>query len=166
MIVIGYGANLDSEYGSPFETFEVACRMLEKAGIKILQTSSMWETSPVDTAEDQPWYINAVLSVETDLNEACVLSALLKIEEDMGRQRTYKNAARIIDMDLIDYDGIVTNYPNLTLPHPRMHERGFVLLPLQEIAPNWQHPRLNVGVDKLLSDVPPDQQMRKVNTHA
>ncbi len=101
----------------------------------VLQCSSLYQSEPVGY-DNQPDFINAVAEIETDLTPESLLTALLDIEQTFGRERPFPNAPRILDLDLLLYDRIVQKTDFLTLPHPRMHLRGFVLLPLAEIAPD------------------------------
>lgn len=163
MIIIAYGANLPSHAGAPHETFVAAKAALIERGINIKAQSSLWETAPVGTGDDQPWYTNAVLSVETDLPPPDLLKTMGAVEAQFGRTRTVKNAARPIDLDLIDYQGrIIDDAPDLILPHPRMHERAFVLKPLEEIAPDWSHPVSGLALAQLVAGLPPEQSFRKL----
>ena len=163
MIIIAYGANLPSHAGAPQETFAAAKGALQACGIIVTAESSLWETAPVGTDGGQPWYINAVLAVETDLLPLDLLKTMGAVEAQFGRIRTIKNAARPIDLDFIDYDGrIISDAPGLILPHPRMHERAFVLKPLEEIAPNWVHPVSGLALAQLIHDLPTDQQFRRL----
>jgi 2-amino-4-hydroxy-6-hydroxymethyldihydropteridine diphosphokinase len=163
MIIIAYGANLPSQVGQPHETFAAAKDALMSCGIDILAQSSLWETAPVGTDGDQPWYTNAVLSVATDLPPLDLLKAMGAVEAQFGRVRTIKNAARPIDLDLIDYQGrVIMDAPDLILPHPRMSERAFVLKPLEEIAENWIHPVSGLALAQLIADLPPEQSFRKL----
>lgn len=163
MIIIAYGANLPSHAGAPRETFAAAKNALIARGIEILAQSSLWETAPVGTDESQPWYTNAVLSVATDLPPLDLLKAMGAVEAQFGRIRTVKNAARPIDLDLIDYDGrIIADAPDLILPHPRMHERAFVLKPLEEIVEKWIHPVSGLELAHLVAQLPPEQSFRRL----
>lgn len=163
MIIIAYGANLPSHVGQPHETFAAAKAALVEHGIDILAQSSLWETAPVGTDGDQPWYTNAVLSVKTDLSPLDLLKTMGAVEAQFGRTRTVKNAARPIDLDLIDYQGrIIADVPDLILPHPRMHERAFVLKPLEEISQNWVHPMSGLELSQLVANLPPEQSFRKL----
>ncbi len=162
MIIIGFGANLDGAHGAPEETFQHALEAIMKRGIRIVGTSSVWKTSPVDTDEAQDWYTNAVIAVETEAAAEELLAILLDIETEFGRIRTTRNAARSIDLDLICYhDEIINVDDTLIVPHPRMHERGFVLLPLKEIAPDWTHPVGEWTIDELIERLPADQLAEK-----
>jgi 2-amino-4-hydroxy-6-hydroxymethyldihydropteridine diphosphokinase len=109
---------------------------------------------------DQPWYVNAVAAVETALAPTALLDAMLALEQRFGRRRGALNAARTLDLDLLDYDGRQCGTVQLTLPHPRLHERRFVLAPLAEIAPEWRHPMLGSTAAALLAALPPDQPVR------
>jgi 2-amino-4-hydroxy-6-hydroxymethyldihydropteridine diphosphokinase len=111
---------------------------------------------------DQPWFINGVVRVETNLQPLELLKLLQKIELQFGRRRGVRNEARTLDLDIIDYDGRVEETSGLVLPHPRMHERGFVLLPLAEIAPGWRHPRLGETVSALISALPTSQKAEPI----
>lgn len=132
-VVIALGANL----GEPRAQLEEAIEALRDA-IKIEAISSFYETKPFKVNEDQPNYINAVLIGETKLEAEQLMKELLDIEERLGRKRSTLNAARSIDLDIIDYQGMVINNENLTLPHPRAYEREFVLRPWLEIDPEAQ----------------------------
>lgn len=132
-VVIALGANL----GEPRAQLEEAIEALRDA-IKIEAISSFYETKPFKVNEEQPNYINAVLIGETMLEAEQLMKELLAIEERIGRKRSTINAARLIDLDIIDYQGMVINSENLTLPHPRAFEREFVLRPWIEIDPKAQ----------------------------
>ena len=132
-VVIALGANL----GEPRAQLEEAIEALRKV-IKIEAISSFYETKPFKVNEEQPNYINAVLIGETNLEAEQLMKELLAIEERIGRKRSTINAARLIDLDIIDYQGIAINSENLTLPHPRAFEREFVLRPWIEIDPKAQ----------------------------
>jgi 2-amino-4-hydroxy-6-hydroxymethyldihydropteridine diphosphokinase len=129
-VVIALGANL----GEPRAQLEEAIEALRKI-IKIEAISSFYETKPFKVSEEQPNYINAVLIGETNSEAEQLMKELLAIEERIGRKRSTINAARLIDLDIIDYQGMVINSENLTLPHPRAFEREFVLQPWLEIDP-------------------------------
>jgi 2-amino-4-hydroxy-6-hydroxymethyldihydropteridine diphosphokinase len=107
---------------------------------------------------DQPWYVNGVVAVETTLAPMALLESLLAVEDGFGRHRSAPNAARTLDLDLLDYDGTQCAGERLVLPHPRLHERRFVLAPLAEIAPQWRHPRSGKTAAELLAALPPGQQ--------
>lgn len=156
MILLGLGANLPSSAGPPIATLEAALVRLQSAGVKLAALSHWYRTAPVP-ASDQPWFVNAVARVETRLDPLALLAVLQEIERDFGRRRATPNEARTLDLDLLDYDGQVVRAPGLVLPHPRLHQRAFVLLPLREVAPDWRHPVLGETVSMLIARLPADQ---------
>jgi len=115
---------------------------------KLLQHSSLYLTSPVGY-DNQPDFINAVASLETTLEPSQLLESILDIESSFGRERPFPNAPRVLDLDLLLYDELVMHTPSLTVPHPRMHLRGFVMLPLAEIVPDLMIPKLGSVVELL-----------------
>ena len=158
MILIALGANLPSCHGSPEDTLRAASVHLEDAGVRVVRASSIWLTAPVPVS-DQPWYRNAVLRVETELSAQELMALLHKIEDDFGRVRRERNAARCLDLDLLAYGDKVFSEGDFLLPHPRMHQRAFVLMPLREVAPTWVHPVLRVSVSKMIEDMPEGQDI-------
>lgn len=160
MIIIALGANLPSQYGQPDETLAAAVRALAGRGLKIMGESSVWLTAPVPIS-DQPWYHNAVVAVETAMSPYGLLEVLQDIENEFGRVRTVRNAPRVIDLDLVAYNDQILDKPELIVPHPRMHQRAFVLLPLQEIAPDWTHPLTGAQLLAMIAAIPEDQQAQK-----
>lgn len=131
--VIALGSNL----AEPARQVRAALSALEAhPQIQIEKTSSLYVTAPVGY-DNQPDFVNAVCSVRTSLDGVSLLAVLNRIEADFGRERTFRNAPRTLDLDIIDFDGISSNDPHLTLPHPRAHERSFVMKPLAEILPDF-----------------------------
>jgi 2-amino-4-hydroxy-6-hydroxymethyldihydropteridine diphosphokinase len=128
-------------------------------GTRVVARSSFYRTAPVGYA-DQPDFINAVAEVATELSPQALLQALLALELLHGRERTFPNAPRVLDLDLLLYDDLCLQEAALTLPHPHMHERGFVLLPLAEIAPDLELP--GKGKVAVLAQACPDQGVRKL----
>ena len=161
MILIGLGANLPSSAGPPRATLEAALAALEQAGVKITARSRWYKTAPVPVSH-QPAFVNGVVAVETKLEPAELLALLQRIEAQFGRQRGVRDAARTLDLDILDYDGRVEDGPGLTLPHPRMDHRAFVLKPLAEVAPDWRHPRLGKAVADLIAALPPEQKAEPI----
>ncbi|WP_371596600.1 2-amino-4-hydroxy-6-hydroxymethyldihydropteridine diphosphokinase [Pusillimonas sp. T2] len=128
---IGLGANL----GNAVSTLTLAREALVGlSGVRAVESSPFYRTAPVDSSG--PDYINAVIQLQTVLLPHDLLTALQKIEHDFGRERPWRNAPRTLDLDLLLYDDVTLNDPTLTLPHPRMHERAFVLRPLKNLAPD------------------------------
>ncbi|WP_193180090.1 2-amino-4-hydroxy-6-hydroxymethyldihydropteridine diphosphokinase [Nisaea sediminum] len=159
MIFLGVGANLPSpSFSSPRETLEAAVRDLGRAGVVARAVSRWYETAPVPMS-DQPWYVNAVYRVETDLDPVRLLEVLHRVESDYGRVRGEVNGPRVIDLDLLDYRGLCRDGAEggPVLPHPRLHERAFVLLPLCDLAPGWKHPRSGASIDSLIAELDPEQ---------
>lgn len=129
---IALGSNLDQ----PQQQVRAALSALDGIpGIRLLRTSSLYRTAPVGYL-DQPDFINAVAELETELAPLVLLDALMQVEERFGRVRSFRNAPRVLDLDLLMVEGVVLESERLTLPHPRMHERAFVLAPLAELQPD------------------------------
>ncbi|MET0983691.1 MAG: 2-amino-4-hydroxy-6-hydroxymethyldihydropteridine diphosphokinase [Telluria sp.] len=132
---IGIGANLGEARAN---VVDALARLDAQPGCRLVAASSLWRTAPVDSSGDD--YINAVARVETSLDAHALLHALQAIELAHGRERPYRNAPRTLDLDLLLYGDEIMQTPELTVPHPRMHERAFVLAPLLEIAPDARIP--------------------------
>jgi 2-amino-4-hydroxy-6-hydroxymethyldihydropteridine diphosphokinase len=147
--------SLGSNLGDRAANLRHAIRRLETLG-SILAISSFYETEPVDVEQPQPWFVNCAAELETELSPQQLLAATLALEQSMGRKRREKKGPRIIDIDIVLFDGLIVNTPELTIPHPAMHHRRFVLAPLAEIAPNALHPEIKRTVHDLLSELPPD----------
>ncbi|WP_263366838.1 2-amino-4-hydroxy-6-hydroxymethyldihydropteridine diphosphokinase [Edaphobacter bradus] len=147
---IALGSNLTSPFGNPAANLREATRRLASLG-EVKAVSSFYETDPVGYL-DQPCFINAAALLETTLEPVQLIRELLAVERAMGRDRTgaVAKGPRVIDLDLLLYGVRVISTPELTLPHPAMHERRFVLEPLAEIAPTMMHPVLRFTVQELL----------------
>lgn len=131
--VIALGSNL----AEPARQIRAALSALAAhPQIQIEKTSSLYLTAPVGY-DDQPDFVNAVCAVRTALDGISLLAVLNRIEADFGRERTFRNAPRTLDLDIVDFDGTLSSDPHLTLPHPRAHERSFVMKPLAEILPDF-----------------------------
>lgn len=157
-IFVALGANLPSaEHGSPRATLEAALSLLADEGIAILRRSSWWQSGPQPTSE-QPDFINGMIEIETALSPADLLAALHRVESACGRVRQQRWEARVLDLDLIDYRGqrqAGGQGSDLVLPHPRLADRLFVLLPLQEIVPDWRHPLNGAALPDLIAAAHP-----------
>ena len=163
-IYIALGANLDHpEHGAPRRALEAALDDLGRRGVVVLRVSPWYRTAPVP-ASDQPWYVNAVAEVATDLPADGLLALLHEVEDAFGRVRTVPNAARLIDLDLLDFCGeIAAGSPGkATLPHPRMEGRAFVIRPLADLDPGWRHPRTGASIQALLAALPADQASERL----
>ena len=133
---VGIGSNLDQPKSHVSLAFEDLARI---PGTDVVKRSSLYRTAPVGHA-DQPDFVNAVAQIETSLPASRLLAELKEIEARHGRRRSYKNAPRTLDLDLLLYGEVTMSLAHLTLPHPRMHERAFVLKPLYEVAPHASIP--------------------------
>lgn len=133
---VALGSNLPGNLGSPANQLLRAFHAIEKIPeTRLVKRSSLYQSTPVGY-DNQPDFINAVAQVQTELSAIALLDALLEIEQQVGRERPFPNAPRVLDLDLLLYDDIEIQAEKLTLPHPRMCKRSFVLLPLAEIAPD------------------------------
>ncbi len=133
---------------------------LEGAGVTVAACSRFYESAPVPPSR-QPWFVNCVAAVDTAMGPEALLDALLAIERRFGRRRSARDAPRVLDLDILAYDDVTTGEnARLELPHPRMHERAFVLLPLAEIAPEWRHPGNGEPLSGLIEALPGDQIAR------
>jgi 2-amino-4-hydroxy-6-hydroxymethyldihydropteridine diphosphokinase len=149
MIVIALGANLPSSVGPPRQTLVSALDALTAFGIRIAAVSPFYASKAWPDPND-PAYVNAVAIIETELSPRELMMKLHEVETSFGRKRSTKNAPRSLDLDLIDYDSRVETGPP-ALPHPRVHDRRFVLAPLADVAPGWRHPVGGKTVGQLLA---------------
>ncbi|GAK32544.1 7,8-dihydro-6-hydroxymethylpterin-pyrophosphokina se [Iodidimonas nitroreducens] len=162
MIYIGLGSNLTTIAGNPANTIITTLSILRDFGINVEKKSSLYESAPIGP-KDQPSYINAAARIQWVDTPQALMHRLHEVENHFARQRDVRWQARTLDLDLLDMDGMIlpdskaweqasTSHAapqSLILPHPHLHERRFVLQPLLEIAPDWQHPILGSG-QKLL----------------
>ncbi len=153
-VYIALGSNL----GARGALLRGALDRLEEQ-VAVTAVSPVYETDPVGYTEQGP-FLNAVVGGTTTLAPRALLRALLRIERDLGRERPFPNAPRTIDLDLLFYDALVLDTPDLTVPHPRLHERAFVLAPLADIAPALRHPRLDRTLEALLAALGPLRGIR------
>ncbi len=145
---IALGTNL----GDRGAHLDGALQRIEAAGIRIVRGSSRYETAPMDVTS-QPWFLNMAIEVETRLFPRQLLAVLLRIEREMGRVRKLAKGPRLIDIDLLLYGRAIVKAPELEVPHPRLHERRFVLEPLAELAPDLRHPITRRTMRELLGAV-------------
>jgi 2-amino-4-hydroxy-6-hydroxymethyldihydropteridine diphosphokinase len=161
MILLGLGGNLPSRrFGEPRATLESALSALDGEEVRVLRRSRWYRSRPVPD-DGQPWYANGVAELATALSPVELLARLLELEHRFGRVRRERWAPREIDLDLLAYHELNNwdnpDAPPPIVPHPRLHERAFVLLPLAELAPGWRHPVLQRAVEELLRQLPPGQ---------
>ncbi|MEP1229657.1 MAG: 2-amino-4-hydroxy-6-hydroxymethyldihydropteridine diphosphokinase [Litorimonas sp.] len=163
-IYIAFGANLSN----PKSTFKAAIQALEENGVNLVKISGLWQSPAWPAGEGQPDYINACAQIEYVGQARQLLNVLHEVEAQLGRVRGIRNAARTLDLDLLDFRGQIIqeqsvqeqnlegNLSNthMIIPHPRMLTRGFVLFPLSEIAPNWQDPVLALSIEAHIAKLP------------
>ncbi|MGA1839365.1 MAG: 2-amino-4-hydroxy-6-hydroxymethyldihydropteridine diphosphokinase [bacterium] len=155
---LGIGSNL----GNRIKNLEIAAAALSRhPHIKINSFSSFYETEPVGYKK-QGWFINQVIQIETSLSPLDLLKAIQKIEDDMGRKRVVKWGPRTIDIDILLYADLLIVHSSLTIPHPHLTKRRFVLVPLAEIAPSLIHPSLGESISKILIDSSAVDLVKKV----
>jgi len=157
-IYLSLGSNLGDRAGNLAE----AVKRLGALGTVVAQ-SSLYETEPVEVESDQPWYLNSAVAMKTELEPEEFLQRVLAIERAMGRHRSGHKSSRSIDIDLILFGDEIVKSENLTIPHPAMHRRRFVLDPLAEIAPEVQHPILKQTVRHLRKQLPAAGTVRKIS---
>ena len=153
MIFLGVGSNLPSSFGDRFANINLAISYLETNGIKVIKKSSFYETFSYPDKKN-PKFINIVVSVKTNLPPIDLMSVLISIEEKLERKRNKKNDPRTCDIDIIDYNNQILTFQynnlNLEIPHKKLSYRNFVLFPLNEIYPEWKHPKTREIIGTLI----------------
>jgi 2-amino-4-hydroxy-6-hydroxymethyldihydropteridine diphosphokinase len=152
--------SLGSNLGDRAANLETAIKQLDSLG-KVETVSSFYETEPVELTA-QPWFLNCAVKLDTEKMPRQLIAGILALERGMGRQRKQKNGPRIIDIDILLFGSSMIDLPSLTVPHPKMHERRFVLEPLAEIAPEARHPVFKRTVRELRDALPPGQAVKKL----
>lgn len=154
-IYVALGANQQSKFGGisnePIETFRLVFKELGRLAVDVRKVSGLWESPAWPDPDAQPAYNNAVIEVQTDQKPLDLLHTLKTLEYAFGRREGQRNAARPLDLDIVDYHGETLDSPRLTLPHPRMYDRPFVLFPLFEIAPQWFDPKKNRTIENWIA---------------
>ena len=156
LVYLSLGANV----GDRASHIREAITRLGSVG-RVLAVSSMYETEPVEFT-DQEWFLNLAVALESTQAPMPLMASLLSIEREMGRQRTREKGPRVIDIDILLFGDMIVDSPGLTIPHPAMQHRRFVLEPLVEIAAEARHPVLKKTIRELLDALPPGQAVRKI----
>jgi 2-amino-4-hydroxy-6-hydroxymethyldihydropteridine diphosphokinase len=154
--------SLGSNVGDREANLRAAIRALGDEGVRVTKISSVYETEPVDYL-DQPWFLNCVVEAESALPARELLKKLREIEARMGSKKLIAKGPRLIDLDILLYEKQTIDSPELQVPHPRMHLRRFVLVPLVEIAPLLKHPSWNGNATDLLAQTTDRSQVRKLS---
>ena len=157
MIHLNIGSNLKSKFGDRFENISIAINLLINSKIKISNISSFYET-PSYPNKKLPWFLNIGVTVNYSGNEMELINIISLIEKKIGRIKSEKNAPRVCDIDIIDFNGLIIENNNLKIPHEKSHLRNFVLYPILEIDKNWSHPILKKNVTFLINKL--DQKSR------
>lgn len=157
LLTLALGSNLGDRRGS----LTKAEKLISQNIGSIIKKSSLYETAPWGFA-DQPFFLNCVLEVETTLKPTEIIHRILKIEKVMGRKRTFKNAARIIDIDILFYNDLILKRTNLTIPHPAIQQRRFILEPLREMIPDRIHPVLQKKISQLAQECTDPLEVKKI----
>jgi 2-amino-4-hydroxy-6-hydroxymethyldihydropteridine diphosphokinase len=155
-IYLGLGSNL----GDRAAHLEQALARLAADGIEIVRRSSFYATEPVGFASRQ-WFLNCAVEAASELMPRQLLRATQQVECDLGRRRMVRNGPRTVDIDILFYGSNVVSMPDLEIPHPRIAERRFVLVPLREIAPGLRHPKLRRTIGELLAATPDRSEVRR-----
>jgi 2-amino-4-hydroxy-6-hydroxymethyldihydropteridine diphosphokinase len=152
-----------AQFPTSEQILEAAINALIKRNIEVLLRSSWYRSAPIP-ASDQPWFVNGVASLRTQMAPQDLLQALHDVEAEYGRIRGARNASRTLDLDLLAYRDLVIDEPGgLKLPHPRLAERAFVLQPLAELAPCWRHPVTGLTPAEMLAGLPPGQLVERLS---
>lgn len=156
--------SLGSNVGDRQANLRAAIAALPDRGVRVRRVSSLYETEPVDYL-DQPWFLNCVVEAETQLGAVELLRALRAIEAQMGSQKDFPKGPRLMDLDILLYGTETIKTRELEIPHPRMRQRRFVLVPLAEIAPSLRHPSWDANVQELLARTADRSGVRRLEVH-
>jgi 2-amino-4-hydroxy-6-hydroxymethyldihydropteridine diphosphokinase len=153
--------SLGSNLGDREANLRTAIEKVKEIGNPIA-VSSFYETEPVEVGGAQPWFLNCAVKLDTEKMPRQLIASILALEQDMGRQRKQQKGPRTIDIDILLFGSSVIEIPSLTIPHPKLHQRRFVLEPLAEIAPDARHPVFKRTIRELRDALPAGQTVRKV----
>ena len=161
MILLGIGSNLSSSFGDRFQNIDLAVSALKSYDIELKRKSSYYESLSYPN-KNNPKFINIVIEIETHLPPEDLASVLIFIEESLERKRKKKNDPRTCDIDIIDYKGLIINFKykdlDFIVPHTKLIYRNFILYPLQEILPNWKHPKTKEPISILIEKLPKEDK--------
>lgn len=159
-VLLGLGSNV----GEPLDNLREAISRLSDICL-VSRVSSVYKTEPVGFA-DQDWFLNCALTAETSLTPNELLDRILRVEIAMGRERSIRNGPRVIDIDILLFDDLQMATDDLSIPHPRMHQRAFVLHPAAEVAPDMQHPVLQVSIKQAFDELKDAEQVEQISAPA
>ena len=152
MIYLNIGSNLSSSFGDKIDNIVKSISLLKKLNVKILDISNIYQT-PSYPIRSFPKFNNVTIKLESSMKLNDFFIEIKKIEKKIGRIKSPKNQPRVCDIDIIDYNGLILTNSNLQIPHPRMHKRNFVLYPLKDVSPEWQHPIFKKKIDYFLNQL-------------
>ena len=152
MIHLNIGSNLNSKFGTKFKNISIAINLLINSKLKINKISNFYET-PSYPNKKLPKYANIGLLAEYSFSYTKLLDEIILIEKKIGRVKSIKNSPRVCDIDIIDFNGLIKRNKSSILPHPRCHNRNFVLYPIREIDPKWIHPISKKNIDLLINEL-------------
>ena len=164
MIHLNLGSNLNSTFGTRFENITIAINLLLERKIKILKVSNFYET-PSYPNQKLPKYLNIGVLADFKNDHNVLLKNIKLIEKKLGRTKTKKNDPRVIDIDIIDFKGIIKDSTKLNIPHPKAYLRNFVLYPILEIDPNWSHPILKKNAQFLIDKLSQKSRIEITRLH-
>ena len=164
MIHLNIGSNLNSKHGSRFDNISLATNLLINSKIKIKKISNFYET-PSYPNRNFPKFLNVGIIIDYHNSYFDLLNEIKKIEKKLGRIKTVKNDPRVIDIDIVDFNGLIKDSNNLILPHPRAHLRNFVLYPILEIDPKWSHPILKKKAQFLINNLSQKSRIEITRLH-
>ena len=161
MVLLGLGSNLSSTFGDRYQNIDLAVSFIKQNGIYLKKKSSYYET-PSYPNKNNPKFINIIIEIETSLSPQNLASILISIEEKLERKRKKKNDPRTCDIDIIDYKGQIIDFKykdlDFIVPHTKLIYRNFILYPLQEILPNWKHPKTKELISILIEKLPKEDK--------